>query len=101
MKWLFLLLFLTGCATNYHKLNCVDYASSAGHAYEHIIGQPAVICVGRISLKSKDLHAQAMGMDLNWLRIFDGYLDTEAPRELGEVYWCMPVIQFDLERKGR
>ena len=91
-------LVLFGCATNYHKLNCVDLASSAGHAYEHIIGQPAVVCIGRVSKDSKTRHAQAMGIGGNWLRIFDGYLDTDAPKELGEVYQCEPVRDFDNTR---
>ena len=89
---------INGCATNYHRLNCVDYASSAGHAYEHIIGQPAIVCTGRVSDQSKNRHAQAMGIFGEWLRVIDNYLDIDAPKELGEIYWCEPVRDFDNTR---
>ena len=90
---------VNGCAAlDYYQQTCVDRASSAAHTYEHHVRQPAVVCIGRVSVNSKGRHAQAMGIYGEWLGVIDNYLDTDAPKELGEVYWCEPVRDFDNTR---
>ncbi len=96
MKRLSLILLLSGCATAYYPLTCVDYASSAGHAYEHIVKQPAEICVGKISKTSKKQHAQGRSLTTGkWLKVLDGNLYIDVSQELGEIFWCTSVREFD------
>ena len=90
---------VNGCAAlDYYQQNCVDRASNAAHTYEHHVRQPAVVCIGRVSVNSKGRHAQAMGIYGEWLGVFDGRLYLHAPKELGEIYWCKPVRDFDNTR---
>lgn len=101
-------LSFTGCATlpaRSYKLNCVDYASAAGHAYEHIWGGPVLVCIGKRNEASKFRHAQAVVLEagrLAWLDLWfesidSVYLVLDAPAELdldlGVV--CMPLRKFD------
>ena len=101
-RLLICLLFI-GCAIpNSYRQNCTDISSSAAHSYEHLVGQPSVVCVGKISPRSKDLHAQAMGVYGEWLTVLDRILYVGVSKELGEnlIYWCEPVVEFD-KRYGR
>ena len=98
MLRLLICFLFVGCAIpNSYKLDCGDIASSAARTYEHQVGQPAVICVGRVSPKSKGLHVQAMGTYGEWLTVRNRTLYTNVTKELGEklIYWCEPRIEFD------
>lgn len=110
-----IVMLFMGCATfpvRSHKLNCADYASAAGHAYEHIWAEPAFICVGKRKKSSKVKHAQAYTMKggrIVWLGLYSeslempwkGRLVLDVPRELDIVNGCMPLVEFDERVKWR
>ena len=58
------------------------------------------MCVGHTRKEAKVQHAQARA-DGKWIGISDGYLHLDVPQENEEIYYCLPVRQFDVNFKGR
>lgn len=110
IKLIVCFVFLQGCAAaRIYEQNCVDVASSAGHTYERMFGEKALVAVGK---KDNKLHAQAYYVEngeMVWLTVtfYSDHWDrikpilvVDAYSELREIYHKLPLEDFD-KRYGK